>query len=157
MAVFGSQVTVIERGNHIMGREDRDAAAIVHKQMERDGVHFMLNTTINEFTPNTDGKVAAHTTQNGIKVRLTVTPPVKHQVKHEVWDIPDAYLASAGTGSNQAQSDLDACCEAFTCFTSAVQCCASSEVEHVHLSCITDQLLSTNSCSLSWHIHLVCS
>ena len=70
MAVFGSQVTVIERGNHVMGREDPDAAAIVHGQMEQDGVHFMLSTTIEEFRPNPDGKVAAHVVQNGIKVGL---------------------------------------------------------------------------------------
>jgi len=70
MAVFGSQVTVIERGNHIMGREDPDAAAIVHRQMENDGVHFMLSTTIEEFRPSPDGKVAAHVVQNGVKVGL---------------------------------------------------------------------------------------
>ncbi|KAL3134584.1 class-I pyridine nucleotide-disulfide oxidoreductase [Trebouxia sp. C0009 RCD-2024] len=67
MALFGSQVTVIERGNRIMGREDPDAAAVVHKQMERDGVHFMLNTTIDEFKLGTGDTVAAHVTQRGIK------------------------------------------------------------------------------------------
>ena len=71
MAVFGSQVTVIERGNHIMGREDPNAAAIVHRQMEKDGVHFMLSTVIEEFKPSPDGKVAAHVAQNGVKVGLT--------------------------------------------------------------------------------------
>ncbi|DBB17537.1 hypothetical protein WJX82_003846 [Trebouxia sp. C0006] len=67
MAVFGSQVTVIERGNHIMGREDPNAAAIVHRQMEKDGVHFMLSTVIEEFKPSPDGKAAAHVAQNGVK------------------------------------------------------------------------------------------
>lgn len=70
MAVFGSQVTVIERDNHIMGREDPEAAAIVHKQMEKDGVHFMLSTSIEEFRPDADGQVAAHVVQNGVKVGL---------------------------------------------------------------------------------------
>ena len=77
MAVFGSQVTVIERGNHIMGREDPDAAAIVHRQMEKDGVHFMLSTSIEEFRPDKDGKVAAHVVQNGIKVGLTTAVTVR--------------------------------------------------------------------------------
>lgn len=73
MALFGSQVTVIERGNRIMGREDPDAAAVVHKQMERDGVHFMLNTTIDEFKLGTGDTVAAHVTQRGIKVKESKT------------------------------------------------------------------------------------
>ncbi len=76
MAVFGSQVTVIERGNHIMGREDPNAAAIVHRQMEKDGVHFMLSTVIEEFKPSPDGKVAAHVAQNGVKVGLTTAVTV---------------------------------------------------------------------------------
>lgn len=80
MAVFGAQVTVIERGNHIMGREDSDAAAIVHRQMEKDGVHFMLSTTIEEFSPNTDGKVAARVVQNGIKVGWTTAVTVMYDL-----------------------------------------------------------------------------
>ena len=52
-----------------MGRADPDAAAVVHKQMEQDGVHFMLNTTIDEFKLGAGDTVVAHVTQRGIKVK----------------------------------------------------------------------------------------
>lgn len=40
-ARFGSEVTVINAGNHVLPREDSDAAAIVEGAMERDGVRFL--------------------------------------------------------------------------------------------------------------------
>jgi pyruvate/2-oxoglutarate dehydrogenase complex dihydrolipoamide dehydrogenase (E3) component len=43
---FGSEVSVFERGNEIMPREDQDAAAIVRKSMERDGVQFLCRTKL---------------------------------------------------------------------------------------------------------------
>jgi pyruvate/2-oxoglutarate dehydrogenase complex dihydrolipoamide dehydrogenase (E3) component len=39
-ARFGSLVTVIDRGEHALHREDADAAAVVERAMERDGVVF---------------------------------------------------------------------------------------------------------------------
>jgi pyruvate/2-oxoglutarate dehydrogenase complex dihydrolipoamide dehydrogenase (E3) component len=44
-ARFGSQVTQIEKSPNILSREDKDAALIVQKTMEKDGVHFVLNAT----------------------------------------------------------------------------------------------------------------
>ena len=43
-ARLGSRVTIIERGNHILPREDRDAAEIVQNSFRRDGVHLALET-----------------------------------------------------------------------------------------------------------------
>jgi pyruvate/2-oxoglutarate dehydrogenase complex dihydrolipoamide dehydrogenase (E3) component len=40
-ARFGSQVTVINAASHVLPREDGDAAAIVERAMERDGVRFV--------------------------------------------------------------------------------------------------------------------
>jgi pyruvate/2-oxoglutarate dehydrogenase complex dihydrolipoamide dehydrogenase (E3) component len=40
-ARFGSQVTVIDRGEHALPREDADAAGVVERAMERDGVVFL--------------------------------------------------------------------------------------------------------------------
>jgi len=43
-ARLGSDVTIIERGSHILPREDRDAAEIVQKAFLRDGVRLALET-----------------------------------------------------------------------------------------------------------------
>ncbi len=45
-ARFGSQVTQIEMGPHILGREEADAALIVQASMSRDGVHLVLNAKV---------------------------------------------------------------------------------------------------------------
>ena len=42
-ARFGAEVTVLEALPRIMGKEDRDAAAIVQKAMEHDGVRFRVD------------------------------------------------------------------------------------------------------------------
>ncbi len=42
-ARLGSQVIQIEMQSHILGREEEDAARIVQKSLERDGVEFVLN------------------------------------------------------------------------------------------------------------------
>lgn len=39
---LGSEVTVIEMAEQVLGREDRDAAALVEAQMRADGVRFLL-------------------------------------------------------------------------------------------------------------------
>ena len=43
MARFGSKVTVFAKSAEILGKEDRDAAAIVYKQLQADGVAFKMN------------------------------------------------------------------------------------------------------------------
>jgi len=43
---FGSEVTLIEAASHVLVREDDDAAAVVQRQLERDGVRLACNATI---------------------------------------------------------------------------------------------------------------
>ncbi len=43
---FGSAVTVITDGPQIMPKEDADAAAIVHRQMEDEGVRFVFSARV---------------------------------------------------------------------------------------------------------------
>ena len=43
-ARFGSQVTQIEKSNHILPREDEDAALLVQASMRRDGVNILTQT-----------------------------------------------------------------------------------------------------------------
>ena len=45
-ARFGSQVTLLERIDHILPREDADAAGVVQDRLERDGVTFAFEASI---------------------------------------------------------------------------------------------------------------
>jgi pyruvate/2-oxoglutarate dehydrogenase complex dihydrolipoamide dehydrogenase (E3) component len=45
-ARFGSQVTVIDRGEHALPREDADVARVIERVMEREGVVFRHRTSI---------------------------------------------------------------------------------------------------------------
>src|ERR1039457_1461654 len=45
-ARFGSRVTVIELGSHILGREDADAAEILHTAFIREGIDLQRGVTI---------------------------------------------------------------------------------------------------------------
>jgi pyruvate/2-oxoglutarate dehydrogenase complex dihydrolipoamide dehydrogenase (E3) component len=41
---FGSAVTIVQRGNQLLGREDPDVAAEVYKLLETDGIEILLET-----------------------------------------------------------------------------------------------------------------
>jgi len=43
---FGAEVTLLEAGDHILPREDRDAAAIVERHLKSDGVQLVRNATV---------------------------------------------------------------------------------------------------------------
>ncbi len=45
-ASFGAQVTVLDAGDHVLPREDPDAAEVVQKQMLRDGVGYVPGASI---------------------------------------------------------------------------------------------------------------
>ena len=45
-ARFGSQITLVEQVEHILPREDADAAAIVQEQMRHDGVVFAFGASV---------------------------------------------------------------------------------------------------------------
>lgn len=88
---FGSQVTILTDGAEIMPREDRDAAAIVRQQIEKDGVKII-----------TGAKIQSAAAQNGAKV-----------LKINVGDKPmelagDAILVSVGRTANLEGLNLDA-------------------------------------------------
>jgi len=42
MARFGSKVTVFAKSGEILGKEDREAAAVLYKQLQADGVEFRM-------------------------------------------------------------------------------------------------------------------
>ena len=58
-ARFGSKVSLLTDGADILPKEDRDAAAIVRKQMEHDGVRIVTGAKIHRGTKNKQEKTLA--------------------------------------------------------------------------------------------------
>ncbi len=71
-ARFGSQVTLLEQLDDILPREDPDAADIVRKRMERDGVTFALGIKVNAVQHRDHQKVIHYTSHDGSELELTV-------------------------------------------------------------------------------------
>ena len=63
-ARFGSHVTLVEQVEHILPREDADAAAIVQNQMRRDGVVFALGAHIDSVERQGDEKLIRYTVED---------------------------------------------------------------------------------------------
>ncbi|MDT7044236.1 mercuric reductase [Candidatus Nitronereus thalassa] len=61
---FGSQVCLFERTNHILPREDADAAEIVQKQMSKEGQCFVFNSNITNIETRGQEKIV-HFEQDG--------------------------------------------------------------------------------------------
>src|SRR5437588_44695 len=61
---FGSQVTIIQRGSHLLAREDNDVADAVADILREDGISLLLETTPVRASQDTDGAI-----------RLTVRTP----------------------------------------------------------------------------------
>jgi pyruvate/2-oxoglutarate dehydrogenase complex dihydrolipoamide dehydrogenase (E3) component len=57
---FGSSVTLIEASDHILVREDADAAAIVQQEMLRDGVGLVVNATVKQVETRGGEKVVQY-------------------------------------------------------------------------------------------------
>ena len=45
-ARFGSQVTLLHNGTRILARDDQDAAAVLHEQLERDGIRIITEARV---------------------------------------------------------------------------------------------------------------
>ncbi|MCG6963158.1 MAG: mercuric reductase [Acidobacteria bacterium] len=56
-ARLGSEVTIVERGEQFLAREDRDAASVLRAAMERDGVRVRLATVLERVEIDDDAKV----------------------------------------------------------------------------------------------------
>lgn len=60
MARFGSAVTVIDRGERLLPREDEDVAAELRKLLEAEGVRFVLGATVESVAGRSGDVVAVH-------------------------------------------------------------------------------------------------
>ena len=56
-ARFGSEVTLLDRDSHVLVREDADAAEIVQKALEKDGIRLELGAKLLEVRRQGDGRV----------------------------------------------------------------------------------------------------
>lgn len=68
---FGSRVTLIELGSHILGREDGDAAGILHGAFVREGIDLLLGVSIVDVETSATGTVL-HLERDGKRTGVTV-------------------------------------------------------------------------------------
>ena len=54
---LGSQVTLLHRSDHVLNKEDADAAEIVQNALIRDGIDLALNCSVTRVTQTPEGKV----------------------------------------------------------------------------------------------------
>ena len=67
---FGSKVTVVHRGAHVLSREDEDVADAVADILREDGITLLLNSSPTEVTRDADG---VHMTVKGPEGNSTIT------------------------------------------------------------------------------------
>lgn len=68
---LGCAVTLIHKNDHLLDREDAEAAAIIQQQLQQDGVNLLLNVQLERVEQGETGKVL-HYQQNGVSGRITV-------------------------------------------------------------------------------------
>ncbi|MBS0202223.1 MAG: mercuric reductase [Planctomycetes bacterium] len=64
-ARLGSEATLIERSDQLLGREDPDAARIVLNALQRDGVRVLMQSTVKLVRPPSTDRVLVVTTPEG--------------------------------------------------------------------------------------------
>ena len=70
-ARFGSEVYLFERADHILSREDSDAAAVVQEQFEKDGVNLVLNAEDMVLSPSGE-QINVKVVQGGVEKNVVV-------------------------------------------------------------------------------------
>ncbi len=68
---LGAKVTVIHTGEHLLGREDSDAARIIQETFLKEGVQLLLDARPEKITKTDEGKIVFYENKGG-KVRLVV-------------------------------------------------------------------------------------
>jgi len=59
---FGSEVTIIHRGSHVLSREDEDLALAIQEIFVRDGIRIILEAETHQATQNPDGTISLRLT-----------------------------------------------------------------------------------------------
>lgn len=67
---FGSQVTMLEKSDRILGKEDEDIAAEVHKILEEDGITLLTAAELKQVTTE-NGQLLLEVMENGTTRTIT--------------------------------------------------------------------------------------
>jgi pyruvate/2-oxoglutarate dehydrogenase complex dihydrolipoamide dehydrogenase (E3) component len=70
-ARFGSEVTLVELAPHVLMREDEDAAAIVQRALQKDGVRLLLGAKTSRIEQR-GAETVLHTQVDGVDTELVV-------------------------------------------------------------------------------------
>lgn len=89
-ARFGSRISLIQHGPHLLSREDRDAAAVLQAAFVREGIDLQLGAKILTVEVR-GGEKILHLERNGVAIEVTV----------------DAILVGIGRAPNIEGLDLD--------------------------------------------------
>jgi pyruvate/2-oxoglutarate dehydrogenase complex dihydrolipoamide dehydrogenase (E3) component len=94
-ALLGTTVTLIEAGPRILPHEDADAADLITRRLEQDGVRIATDATI------------AEVAGSGDRVRLRLTPGPKGRRDDSTEAVGDALLVATGRSPNVEGLNLD--------------------------------------------------
>lgn len=67
---YGSQVTLVERGEQLLAREDSDVAEEIHQILREDGIDVKLRVTAIQVEANEHGEVALTVTRDGSETTI---------------------------------------------------------------------------------------
>lgn len=106
MARFGSKVTVLERENQILGREDPEAARVVCASLEKDGVVFNTGVDLVSVTVDSEKSGSGLYKAPLHKYRITYKNRSGDELSEKVLEC-DAVLGAAGRIANIEGLGLD--------------------------------------------------
>ena len=130
---LGSQVTVLEGGPSVMGKDDPDMARVVRESMERDGVRFLEGARVNE----------VQRCEGGMRRVL-----VRHKDRDVVVEA-DEILVAAGRKPNIEKLALDKAGIAHDRGGIKVDASQRTNVPHIYaVGDVTGGLMFTHSASL---------
>ena len=66
-ARFGSEVTIFEAGDHVLSREDEDAARVVQAAMEKDGIRLCTKSMVASISHTDTEKVVTYSSPEGVR------------------------------------------------------------------------------------------
>ncbi len=68
---FGSRVTILERGDQLLGREDKDVASELAEILSGEGIEIRLNTTVDSVRQDSDGSIDLDSKSQDSQDKLT--------------------------------------------------------------------------------------
>ena len=83
-ARYGSAVTVFEHGSRLVKREDQDVADEIQKVLEKQGVDFVFESSVKEFSNDGDQVVITYDDAQGTEQHIKVDAVLlATECKHE--------------------------------------------------------------------------